>query len=53
MENSQVFVIFYSYKQDSNTGRSKKFGFVVYKDKASAEKALSQNPHVVDGKEVS
>ena len=35
-----------------NTGRSKKFGFVVYKDKNSADNALSQSSHVVDGKEV-
>lgn len=35
-----------------NTGRSKKFGFVVYKDKSSADNALSQGSHIVDGKQV-
>lgn len=35
-----------------NTGRSKKFGFIEYRDKASADKALEQSLHIVDGKEV-
>ena len=35
-----------------NTGRSKKFGFVVYRDKSSADNALSQSAHIVDGKQV-
>eukprot|EP00795_Rhopilema_esculentum_P002845 gene2845-1080_t len=37
---------------DSNTGRSKKFGFVVYKDSDAAEKALSSGPHIVEGREI-
>lgn len=37
---------------DRVTGRSKGFGFIEYKDEASAEKALSLDGHDLGGREI-
>ncbi|XP_023619293.1 heterogeneous nuclear ribonucleoprotein A/B-like isoform X2 [Myotis lucifugus] len=37
-------------KTDPNTGRSKGFGFILFKDAASVEKVLDQKEHRLDGR---
>eukprot|EP00112_Aurelia_sp_Birch-Aquarium-sp1_P006314 Seg1699.5 transcript_id=Seg1699.5/GoldUCD/mRNA.D3Y31 product="hypothetical protein" pseudo=true protein_id=Seg1699.5/GoldUCD/D3Y31 len=37
---------------DMNTGRSKKFGFVVFRNNDAAETAVNSGPHHIEGKEI-
>ncbi|XP_074468011.1 heterogeneous nuclear ribonucleoprotein A/B-like isoform X1 [Sebastes fasciatus] len=39
-------------KMDSNTGRSRGFGFVLFKEAASVEKVLEQKEHRLDGRPI-
>uniref|UniRef100_A0A4W4GPS2 Heterogeneous nuclear ribonucleoprotein A/B n=1 Tax=Electrophorus electricus TaxID=8005 RepID=A0A4W4GPS2_ELEEL len=39
-------------KMDSNTGRSRGFGFILFKDAASVEKVLQQKEHRLDGRQI-
>ncbi|XP_076129685.1 heterogeneous nuclear ribonucleoprotein A/B-like isoform X2 [Alosa pseudoharengus] len=39
-------------KMDSNTGRSRGFGFVLFKEAASVEKVLQQKEHRLDGRQI-
>ncbi|XP_054481586.1 heterogeneous nuclear ribonucleoprotein A/B-like [Anoplopoma fimbria] len=39
-------------KMDSNTGRSRGFGFVLFKEAASVEKVLEQKEHKLDGRPI-
>ena len=39
-------------KQDYRSGRSKKYGFVEFESPASAEKALNEPSHFIDGSKV-
>ncbi|XP_028838559.1 heterogeneous nuclear ribonucleoprotein A/B-like isoform X2 [Denticeps clupeoides] len=39
-------------KMDSNTGRSRGFGFILFKDAASVEKVLAQKEHRLDGRQI-
>ncbi|XP_066501713.1 heterogeneous nuclear ribonucleoprotein A/B-like isoform X2 [Hoplias malabaricus] len=39
-------------KMDSNTGRSRGFGFILFKEAASVEKVLQQKEHRLDGRQI-
>ncbi|XP_030642313.1 heterogeneous nuclear ribonucleoprotein A/Ba [Chanos chanos] len=39
-------------KMDPNTGRSRGFGFILFKDAASVEKVLAQKEHRLDGRQI-
>ncbi|KAI5096783.1 heterogeneous nuclear ribonucleoprotein A/B-like isoform X1 [Silurus meridionalis] len=39
-------------KMDSNTGRSRGFGFILFKEAASVERVLQQKEHRLDGRQI-
>ncbi|CDQ81503.1 unnamed protein product [Oncorhynchus mykiss] len=39
-------------KMDSNTGRSRGFGFILFKEAASVDKVLEQKEHRLDGRQI-
>ncbi|KAI4873532.1 hypothetical protein NFI96_011363 [Prochilodus magdalenae] len=39
-------------KMDANTGRSRGFGFILFKEAASVEKVLQQKEHRLDGRQI-